>query len=250
MTGSRFPQKYSSRRLVGAVRALALTALALSSGGCFFAAQQEAVSSIPADYRLRHPIAVTEGERSVMVFIGTRRGGLTPAQRAEVLAFAGAWRREATGGIVIDVPVGTPNAHAAADAAHEMRAILAGAGVPPQAIQSHGYRPADPALLASVKLNYPRMAAQAGPCGVWPDDLGPTLDAKYNRNEPYWNLGCAMQRNLAAMVENPADIAQPRAETPVYTARRTQAIEKYRKGESPATVYPNADKGTISDIGK
>ena len=250
MKGCCFPHGFSSRRLAAAARALVLVAVALSSGGCFFAAKQEAVGSLPTDYRLRHPIAVKESERTVEVFVGMRRGSLTPTQRSEVLAFAGAWRREGTGGVVIDVPAGTPNGRAAAEAAHEIRAILSGAGIPPHVIATHGYRPADPALLATVRLNYPRMAAHAGPCGTWPDDLGPTLDAKYNRNEPYWNLGCATQRNLAAMVENPADLAQPRAEAPVYTARRSFALDKYRKGESPATVYPNADKGTISEIGK
>ena len=101
------------------------------------------------------------------------------------------------------MPAGTPNARAAADAAHDIRAVLTGAGVPSRAIETRGYRPRDPGLLATVRLNYPKMTAQAGPCGLWPDDLGPTLDARYNQNEPYWNLGCANQRNLAAMVDNP-----------------------------------------------
>jgi pilus assembly protein CpaD len=250
MTAYGNPHQSRPRRAAAAARAFLLTALALSSGGCFYSAKQEVVEGIPPDYRLRHPIAVKESERSTEVFVGMRRGGLTAAQRAEVIAFAGSWRREATGGVIIDVPAGTPNARAAADAAHEIRAILSGGGVPPQVIETRRYRPADPALLATVRLNYPRMAAQAGPCGVWPDDLGPTLDPKYNRNEPYWNLGCTTQRNLAAMVDNPADLVQPRAESPAYTARRSTALEKYRKGESPATVYPNADKGTISDVAK
>jgi pilus assembly protein CpaD len=55
---------------------------------------------------------------------------------------------------------------------------------------------------------------------------------------------------MAAMVENPADLVQPRSETPVYAARRTQVLDKYRKGESPATVYPDAAQSKISDVGK
>ena len=70
------------------------------------------------------------------------------------------------------------------------------------------------------------------------------------REPPYYNLGCATQRNLAAMVDNPADLVQPRAETPAYTAKRTTGIDKWRKGESPATTYPDANKGAISDLGK
>ena len=177
-----------------------------------------------------------EGSRTVEVFVGHNRGGLAPAQRADVLAFAQTWRREATGGIVIEVPRGTQNRARGADAMREIRSILAAAGVPPQAVYVRGYQPV-PNALASIRLNYSKMVAEAGPCGLWPDDLGPTLDGKDFENRPYWNLGCATQRNLAAMVDNPADLVQPRGETPTYTERRTVVLDKYRQGESrPAPI--------------
>ena len=37
----------------------------------------------------------------------------------------------------------------------------------------------------------PTMTADAGPCGLWPDDLGPTYDREHNENVQYWNFGCA-----------------------------------------------------------
>ena len=52
------------------------------------------------------------------------------------------------------------------------------------------------------------------------------------------------------MVDNPADFVQPRGETPTYTPRRSQTLEKYRKGESTATTYNNETKGKISDVGQ
>ena len=52
------------------------------------------------------------------------------------------------------------------------------------------------------------------------------------------------------MIDNPADLEQPRPESPAYTARRTAAFEKYRKGESTAITYPEADKAKLSDTGK
>jgi pilus assembly protein CpaD len=52
------------------------------------------------------------------------------------------------------------------------------------------------------------------------------------------------------MVENPADLVQPRGETPTYSGRRTITLDRYRNGQSTATVYPDADKGKISDVGK
>ena len=73
-------------------------------------------ASIPDDYRLRHPIAVQEANRSIVIFVGHARGGLSAPQRADVLGLAQTWVREGTGAIVADVPVDTPNARAAASA--------------------------------------------------------------------------------------------------------------------------------------
>ena len=67
---------------------------------------------------------------------------------------------------------------------------------------------------------------------MWPHDLGPAADPAYQENRHYWNLGCATQRNLAAMVANPADLVQPRGEDPISTSRRTVVLDKYRKGEA------------------
>jgi pilus assembly protein CpaD len=122
--------------------------------------------------------------------------------------------------------------------------------VPPTAVDVRPYRPADPSKLATLKLNYPTLIAQAGPCGLWPSDLGPTIDREHNENAEYYNFGCANQRNLAAMVANKADLIQPRGEIPPYTGRRTTVLDKFHRGETTQTVDPNADKGKISDIGK
>jgi pilus assembly protein CpaD len=223
--------------------------MALAVSGCYVA--KDTTASIPDDYRKRHPIAIKESDRTVEIFIGKSRGSLTPAQRADVLAFAHTWRREATGGIIIDAPAGAPNETAASQAAREIRSIFTAAGVPNHAVNVRPYQTPDPTKLATVRLNYPRMAAEAGPCGLWPHDLGPTMDTSYNQNRPYWNLGCANQRNLAAMVDNPADLVQPRAETSIYAARRSTVVEKYRKGEDPSGKYPPSyEKTKLSDIGK
>ena len=91
----------------------------------------------------------------------------------------------------------------------------------------------------------------AGPCGLWPEDLGPSIkDTGYFDNKSYYNFGCAYQRNMAAMIDNPSDLVQPRPETPAYTMRRTEGFEKYRKGDTTATDYPESEKAKLSDAGK
>ena len=230
-----------------ALRALAVVGLATSLAGCY--TQRMTQEVYPNDYRERHPITLKERERTVEIFLGRNRGGLTPSQRAYVLSFAQYWRREASSGIIVDVPQGGPTDRAAADSMREVNSIFTASGVPQNAVYVHSYTPSDSAL-ASIKINYSKLVAEAGPCGLWPHDLGTSLDHNYNENRPYWNLGCASQRNLAAMVDNPADLVQPRGEAPAYSPRRSVAIDKYRKGESPSGKYDGYDAGKISDIGK
>src|SRR6201992_1207008 len=86
------------------------------------------IPAVPLDYRARHPIAVHEANQSMVIFVGRGRGGLSASDRAEVMGLAQSWRHEATGPIVADVPIDTPNAAAAADAFHEAQSLLAGGG--------------------------------------------------------------------------------------------------------------------------
>jgi pilus assembly protein CpaD len=232
----------------GATRLLAIVGCcAVMLASC--TTDKAAIPEVPHDLRQRHPIAIREGVHTVELFIGTKRGELTLDQRADVLSFAQTWRQDAAGGIIIDLPSGTSNQVAAASALREVRSILTNMGVPPQDIGVRPYRPTDPRTLATMRLNYPRMVASAGPCGMWPHDLGPTTDREHGENLEYWNFGCSAQRNLAAMVENPTDLVQPRGEAPPYTGRRTTVLDKYHRGESTATANPNSDKGKISDTG-
>ncbi|WGD51891.1 CpaD family pilus assembly protein [Bradyrhizobium sp. CB1650] len=227
----------------------ALVGMALALGGC---QHDEAVTaSIPDDYKQRHPIAIEEQNRSIVVFVGHARGGLTAAQRADVMSLASTWLREGTGAIHIDVPAGTPNARPAAESLREIQAMMAAAGVPPRAVMARPYQPEDKRFLPPIRLTYSKIAAVAGPCGVWPEDIGPSMKNRgWFENKQYYNFGCAYQRNLAAMVDNPTDLEQPRPETPSYTARRTTLLEKYRKGTPTAITYPEADKAKLSDTGK
>lgn len=233
-----------------AARMLAAIALTTLLTGCYRTqVTQQQHQTPPSDYRDRHPITLKEGDRRVEVFLGRNRGGLNPMQRADVLSFAQLWKRESTSGIVVEVPKGGPTDQSAAESMREVHSIFAASGVPRHAVFIRNYKPR-PAQLVSIKINYTKLMAEAGPCGMWPENLGPGQDSNYQENRPYWNLGCANQRNLASMVDNPADLVQPRGETPAYTARRSVAIDKWRKGESPSGKYEGYDTGKIGEVGK
>jgi pilus assembly protein CpaD len=209
----------------------ALIGLSVALGACKHNTDTVTTASVPDDYRLRHPIAVEEADRSIVVFVGRGRGGLSASQRADVMYLGQTWMREGTGVII--------------------KATLAAVGVPPRATNVRQYRPEDPRHMAAIRLNYPKISAVAGPCGLWPEDLGPSVHNKsYFENKPYYNFGCSNQRNLASMVDNPSDLVQPRPETPAFAPRRSAAFEKYRKGTTTATTYPESDKAKLSDTGK
>ena len=245
MTSRKPVDHVNTLRLVGA-----LLGLSAVLGACN-QTTEIVTASVPNDYRQRHPIAVTEADRSIVVFVGRARGGLSAPQRTDVMGLAQIWVREGTGAIIADVPIDTPNARAASASFREIQSVLMAGGVPSRAITLRRYTPDDFRALPTIRLSYPRIAAVAGPCGLWPQDLGPNIDnAGYNENRSYHNFGCATQRNLAAMIDNPADLEQPRPESPAYTSRRDIAFDRYRKGTATATTYPEADKAKLSDSGK
>lgn len=242
---------FAKRRSIAglAVRAAIISGCALFVCACETDQQVTGVPEAPTDYRLRHPITIGEANHTLQVFVGTSRGELNATQRAQVLAFAQSWKREATGGVVVDLPVGTSNERSAAEVMPAIRSILAAGGVPPDGIRVRHYHPPGPTF-ATVIMSYPKIGAQAGPCGLWPQDIGPSFNRNYFENQPAWNAGCATQRNLAAMVDNPADLVQPRAETPIYEMRRTTVVEKYRAGTDTATQGQTNASAKISDLGK
>src|SRR5665213_2778801 len=126
----------------------ALVGLAVVLGACTHTDEVVNTASVPDDYRLRHPIAIQEADRSVVIFIGHARGGLSAEQRADVMGLAQTWLHEATGAIHADLPVDTPNARAAADSMREIQSLLAAAGVPPRGLVVHRYHPEGPRQMA------------------------------------------------------------------------------------------------------
>ena len=196
----------NSRRAATALRAATMLAAAALAGCTTY--HTTTFDDYPEDVRLRHPISLREGPRTLELFVGVNRGGLTPAQRADVVAFARTWRHESTGGVLIDIPWGTPNSRAAVDAVEEVRSILAAAGVSPPAIATRRYRPLTPIKFATLRLSYPKMIAEAGPCGLFPRDLGANvegIDPSYAFHVSPW------PKMLAAGVTQPGTGLQSRS---------------------------------------
>jgi pilus assembly protein CpaD len=190
-------------------------------------------TQIPADYRARHPIAVTMAPISVDVL--PAGGQLDARSREQVRAFATDYRNAGGGPISIQVPAaGGGYLHAAVDG---IRRELAAAGAN-GGVTVSTYRPADPRLVSPIRLSYIGAKAVVGTrCGDWPRDLASGSSMEGWQNQPYWNHGCSFQQMLANQVADPRDLATPRAESPSDVAMRTRAIGKVREGDDPGTEW-------------
>src|SRR6202171_6477978 len=144
MTAKIPVDRYRAFRIAGA-----LVGLAVVLGACTHT-DDVLTASVPDDFHQRHPIVIQEADRSVVIFVGHARGGLSASQRADVIGLAQTWLHEGTGAISADVPVDMANARGAAESFREVRALLAASGVPPRGIVVRHYRPADPRPMETV----------------------------------------------------------------------------------------------------
>jgi pilus assembly protein CpaD len=234
----------SSPRRIG----LALAAAA-ALGGLVGACSPDRIvtgSVYPRDFRERHPIVLADAPRSLDVFV-TGAHGLDGRQYQDVRTFADEFRRSGQHGIAVQVPTGTRNDAGVQHTFAAIRAALADGGVPSAYVAVSRYAPAEPAVASPIRLTFARLQAKvASKCGLWPQDLG-SSDVRFSaNNEPYWNLGCALQTNVAAQVADPVDLVRGRAEGRGDTIRRTKGIQDLRQGKDPSTDYRQDTKGRIS----
>lgn len=226
-TGPRSAAALAARLLlVGALAALGACADRIVQTG----------STYPADYRERHPIALTQTPAVLDVMI--RGAGLDQRQRTDVADFAARYRDGGSGALHVQVPEGGDEI-GTRRTLDSVRATLAGAGVPAGYLAVSRYSPSDPELAAAIRLSFRQLDARVqGRCGLWPQDLG-VSDAAFNlRNEQHWNHGCATQSNLAAQVADPVDLVRARTPTPVDLNARLPDIRAVRAAEYPATSFP------------
>ena len=215
--------------------ALLVTALVAPALGACAPDRIITTGSIPSDYRARHPIALTQAQRSVDILPAGPR--LDAAARERARAFAREYRMSGDGPISIQIPAtGGSAAHARA-MLDGIRQEFAAAGVKGH-VSVSTYQPADQTLVSPIRLSFAgTKAVVRSRCGEWPRDLasGSTVDGW--QNQSYWNHGCAYQQAIASQVADPRDLAGPRAETPSDVTMRTRAISKVREGADPGTQW-------------
>jgi pilus assembly protein CpaD len=205
---------------------------ALIIGATLLAAceRQIVTSTIPDDYRQRHPIALARANETLEVFVGRNAKGLDHRQAEDVRGFGRDYMQTGEGPLVAYLPVGAPKAHVNAGLA-AIRASLASGGAAGRLHIAH-YHPEEPGA-AAIRLSFAKLKAMSSPVCTYADhDVAPITFRDSNSNSSAYNFGCAYQRNLAAQIADPRDLVRARQEGPIDVERRTTGIDRIRENEA------------------
>lgn len=190
----------------------------------------------------RHQIEVAQTAERLEVAAPQGATSVADADRERLHAFASGYLRYGHGSLVMSAPAGAANTDAAIAVAEDARRALVEAGVSYAAVASSTYDAAGSSD-APLILSFTRYEARAPECTpLWQQDLG-----HQSNNQPWSSFGCAMQANLAAMVEDPADLVRPRAEDPRDSARRDTVLGLYREGSATHAERTSDERITISN---
>ena len=224
---------------------LAVLVVATSAGGCWQSPRFKSPFTL-ANPNERHPIAVRQGEVTLDLAVYRGASGLNPSQKGQVYGFLRDYKSQSSDRLLIRAPSGGANETAAMRAYDEVRRAMKSAGINPAAVALEPYfGNGDPA--APLRLSYLQFVAEAPDCPDWSENIG-----RDPQNMPWPNMGCATQRNFAAMVANPEDLLHPRGETPRPGERRDTVWSKYVKGEvtiSKRDPSEHANASEVSPIG-
>lgn len=166
---------------------------------------------------------------------------LASADRAQLRAFANDYLRYGHGPLVLETPSGASNSDAAAVLAADARRTLAEAGVSYAAIAGSTRDVNGETVPLLVSFN--RFEARPPECApLWEQDLG-----HQSNNQPWDSFGCATNFNLAAMVEDPADLNRPRDMAARDSERRDTVMDAYRAGDQTHAERSSDERITISN---
>lgn len=189
----------------------------------------------------RHEPSAEAAVQTLEIAVAPGQSELAGGDRAQLRAFANDYLRYGHGPLALETPSGAANSEAASVLAADARRTLAEAGVSYAAIA--GSTRAANAESAPILVSFNRFEARAPECApLYEQDL-----AHQNNNQSWASFGCATNFNLAAMVEDPADLNRPRDLAARDSGRRDTVMEAYREGDQTHADRSNDERITISN---
>lgn len=190
-----------------------------------------------------HVIDVTQSSARLEIEVAPSDTMLTDKARSDLRDFAAAYLRYGHGALILSTPSGGANAGAASMLAGQTRMSLVDSGVSYGAVAGSTYDAGDSAS-APIVVTFARFEAHAPNCRpIYEQDLAHQED-----NQAWDSFGCAMQANLAAEVEDPADLLQPRADAPRDSNRRGTVMQAYRAGTTTHAIRDPDERATVSNV--
>lgn len=189
-------------------------------------------STVSVDYRDNHPVTVFRDEVRLSVPAPVPGVGLAGEDRTRMQRFAREYLARGDGVVLLQM-TGPVEGGADGEILRSTHAMLLAEGLRNEEI---AVLPGTSSLAGepTVILTFSGYRAELPDCGDWsaPSAFRP-------QNQPHGNYGCAYQRNIGAMIENPRDLVRARTMTDRDPARSILTIERNRERElsnSPKTV--------------
>ncbi len=221
---------------MSSIRALLLATALLSLAACARPTYEKA-AGLGINPLEQHPLRTIDSPEAIL--LSQREGGLSANQTDALRGVYAGWRERGHGRILIEAPSGA--GPAAAATAYGARDALEYLGAPQGAIELVGYRVDGSPNAAPVRVSFLTEVADVAQCGRSWTDMTKTAS-----NQPTPNFGCSVNANLAAMIDNPADINRPRGIDPVDAGRRQEVIDRYRQGQATSSEKDDQANGTVS----
>ena len=218
----------SMRAARGLLAAMLIVTGGLVTGCAAPGSDTTVTGSVGNDYRTRHPIVVSQSEIAEDIVVSDNAHSLSPRDRDVTIDFARRFRQSGASSLAVMIPSGSRNEMAARRLAAQITTVLQDKGVTKGQIYIHHYQASGYGESATLRMVFADIKAGVpSQCGQWDENMIETSE-----NQNYSNFGCATQKNLAAIVANPADLLGPRGITEIDSTRRTTVIQDWQENGS------------------
>jgi len=220
--------------LYASARSATLTAVLLTLGlaACATAPGQTARPLTPLS---QYSLQVEPGLDRIALAV--HESGLSGNQQAALGDLAQRYFASGAGTLVVQGPSGDDPV--SAERTWGVKSALEAAGVPGHRIQVVAYDAPDPR--APILVGFETLSAYIPNCAAQRGSMSGGFG-----NEPATGFGCAVTANMAAQIDNPRDIVQPRNMTPAETGRAAVVFDNYRRGQRSSGAQEQLVEGRIS----
>jgi pilus assembly protein CpaD len=192
-------------------------------------------------YETRHPITLTKKQNSIEIPINVIDVSFDTRAEAKIKSFLYEYDTQNDSNLVITVPETGLKVSSARIAVKNILSLAQEVGIKRNNIRVGTYKPLNDTI-GGIRMNFEAVVAEAPDCSNrWSENLSDT----YNNEIPKGH-GCSAQKNLAAMIANPKDLAKMRPMGSGNAARRIDTFDKYIAGQATGAARGSEETATAT----